>query len=130
MAVQDINPGRGGEESLMPQDRIAGFLRDHRITIVPSEIGDSIYTFTFFQASGNGSGNIRDLGEVTYDRQTSSLLPVGADDLRKRLQQPGFITEVVIPLCSLLIQESGDFYSERFGPIHDALDYIEDHNRF
>lgn len=109
------------------EQKIAAFLETHQITIVPEGRGDA-EALGFVQHLPNGE--MRYLGEIIYDTNTGSTYGADADNMRRRLQLPGFITEVTRPMVRLLKQASGDFYTNAlFDPIHTACDKVDSQYR-
>jgi hypothetical protein len=112
-----------GEQPI--EQRIATFLEQHSVTIVPETRGDrDVLGYIQHQVGG---GMVY-LGETVYDAKTgmTDADAVPAEVAIKRLQLEGFVTEVTRPIAKLLRQTEGQFYeNERWDPIHDALDRIE-----
>lgn len=118
------SPDRRPEvEGMPPQERVAGFLRQHRITVLPVESGQ-LSSFSFMQFPQVG-GTAREIAEIQYDRASRTLVPASIEELEKRLEFPDLVSDVIRPFSRLLAQEQGDFYGERFEAIHAALDSIE-----
>ena len=109
-------------ESLTVAQKIAGYLRENNITIVPGRRADGTETLSFIWYRDT---EIIDLGEIIYDGRTGMTYPVDVDNLRRSLQLPEFVTKVRRPLARLLRQVSGDFYAKQLKPIHDACDAVE-----
>lgn len=109
------------DERKSVEQRIAEYLETNKITIVPVS-SDTTETLSFIQYRAQGPVEI---GELTYNRTDGSLDPVDADEVIKRLEVPGFITHVVRPMAILLRNVRGNFYAERFDPIHEVLDRVE-----
>ena len=102
---------------------IADFLLAHRISIdedIDPDTGIHQYHFIIIGES------LREIGLVRFDSRRGTLLPIETEELRRRLQLPGFINNVVRPFNRLLLAEKGHFMlSAAFEPIHEALDQID-----
>ena len=104
------------------EEKIAAFLEHNYITIVP-EVRGSREVFGYVQ---NRPGlPMVELGETTYNPRTGIADAISGENLRQRLQLKGFVTGVTRPMARLLRDVKGDFYHDRFDPIHDALDRLE-----
>jgi|SRR3989344_295993 len=103
------------------EQRIGRYLEDNRITIVP--VGtDTTEGLSFMQYRAQ---DLVEIGELVYDKTNNSFYPASSDEVRRRLEVPGFINNVVRPMAILFRNAQGDFYAESFEPIHNALDRIE-----
>jgi hypothetical protein len=121
-------PRRIPEKALSPQSRVAAFLLSHRITIDETFVHGGVSTYEFTRLGARGE--LTEVGRIQYDTSKNFVLPMDQQEAERRLQTPGFMTEVARPFARLLIQERGNFLlGEGFEEIHAALDTIEEDSR-
>ena len=108
-------------EELSVEQRIALFLDQNDITIIPEQRGDhEVLGFVKYTPTGH-----LDLGERVYDGRTGAPQTLTGEVALKGLQVPGFVKEVSRPISGLMNQTKGHFYETWFGPIHDACKRVE-----
>lgn len=125
MSDAEVHSGHGGTGAPQsPQDRIAAFMRAHRIMIDNTHAAGDIEVFEFNRFTADRELEV--LGVVRYDEARGGVLSADMDEIERRLGLPGFVNDVIRPFEKLLQGEQGDFYlGDSFAPIHDALDQIE-----